>query len=363
MPLYEHAARRPLEQKRTGIPKSFSKPSRYGNAVGRIMVHESTFLKREQIGRMTQMDFSGAIRVLMETVYASYLQGARLSHEVEEGLMRFLADEYHFLDETSRGTLVARFMHLKYDFHNLRVLLKRHHLAGAGGDEVISELGTVPETDMLDAIEGRRPARQLPDQVQRVIDLTAAAMGEGPDPQRIDSIVDRAFLEERLDVAEHERSQLLVAFSQAAIDLANLRVVLRGHRLEKGPGFYEEALARGGRLSRSRLLAMAVEPFETVTDRLLESRYGKMLEPVLSRSEGRVRLTYLDKESDEYLLDQVRLFWRVSVGPERIVKYMLTRENEVAMLRVILMGKLHGLTPEAISARLPAAYLYDESGR
>jgi V/A-type H+-transporting ATPase subunit C len=199
--------------------------------------------------------------------------------------------------------------------------------------------------------------------VQRVIDLTAAAMGEGSDPQRIDSIVDRAFLEERLDVAEHERSQLLVAFSQAAIDLANLRVVLRGHRLEKGPGFYEEALARGGRLSRSRLLAMAVEPFETVTDRLLESRYGKMLEPVLSRSEGRVRLTYLDKESDEYLLDQVRLFWRVSVGPERIVKYMLTRENEVAMLRVILMGKLHGLTPEAISARLPAAYLYDESGR
>lgn len=363
MPLYERVARRPQEQKRSRIPRSFSKPSRYGNAAGRIMVHESTLLKREQIGRMTQMDFAGAMRVLMETVYGSYLQGAQLSHEVEEGLMRFLADEYSFLDEISRGTLVARFMHLKYDFHNLRALLKRHYFADGDAGATLEALGTVPLTDMLDAIEGRRPTRPLPDQIQRVIEIVGAATGDEPDPQRIDSIVDREFLEERLEIAEEEGSQLLVAFCQASIDLANLRIVLRGHRLDKGPGFYEEALARGGQLSRGRLAAMAVEPFETVTDRLLESRYGRMLEPSLTRSEGRIRLTTLDRESDEYLLEQVRLFRQVSVGPERIVKYMLTRENEVAMLRVILMGKLHGLTPEAITRRMPAAYLYDESGR
>lgn len=333
--------------------RTFSKASRYGHAVGRIMVHEAMLLKGQQVRRMIESDFKEALDVSLETVYGPYLEGATVPGEIEDGLERFLVDEYGFFDDVCEGTLVAEFMYLKYDFHNMRVLLKRRFLGDSGDDRLLSGLGGLDMDEMSQAIEGQL-SLQLPgysvDLVERVRSVVERG---GADAQRIDTVIDRAFLERRLEVAQAEGSELLVGFCRAAIDVANLRVLLRGIALGKERSFYEEALADGGKLERKQLLEISGEPFGTVSERLLESRYGRMLTGVLEAGEERVRLTSLDRVSDEYLLKQVHGFSRVSVGPERIVRFMLTRENEVAMLRVIFMGKLHGLAPEVIEAGLP----------
>ena len=343
------------------FPRTFSKASRYGLAVGRVMVHEATLLNWQQVQRLIESDFNEAMTVSLETVYGSYLEGSNSALQIESALERFLADEYRFLDEICAGTLVAEFMLLKYDFHNLRVVLKNHHFGGAGGGEPSVWLGTVSVEELREAVEQPQTAR-----VQAYLKdvITGARVGierGGADPQTVDTMIDRAFLERRLTVAEEERSGLLISFCQAAIDVANLRIILRGIGFGKDADYYQDALAEGGRLLKKELLDLAGEPFSTVAERLLNSRYGRMLTGVVERGEERAGLTTLDRASDEYLLDQVKGFSRVSVGPERIVRYMLARENEVLMLRIIFMGKLHSLSPEVIEARLPLGYLKEPS--
>jgi len=344
------------------FPKTFSKASRYGHAVGRVMVHESTLLNWQQVQRLIESDFNEAKTVSLETVYGPYLEGSNNTLEVESALERFLADEYRFLDEICAGTLVAEFMHLEYDFHNLRVVLKRHHFGDTGGEEPLVMLGTVSMEELQEAVEQPQTAR-VQAYLKEVITGVRVGVGrDGADPQVVDTMVDRAFLERRLTVAEEERSGLLISFCQAAIDVANLRIILRGIGFGKDVDYYQEALAEGGKLLKKELLDLAGEPFSTVAERLLNSRYGRMLTDVVERGEEGARLTTLDRASDEYLLDQVKGFSRVSVGPERIVRYMLARENEVLVLRIIFMGKLHSLSPEVIEARLPLGYLKEPRG-
>jgi V/A-type H+-transporting ATPase subunit C len=334
--------------------KSFSKASRYGHAVGRVMVHENTLLTPQLVARMVESDLEEALGVTSETVYGPYLEGASSSKDVEEGLLSFLTDEFRFMDQICAGTLVAKFMHLKYDFHNLKVLLKQKYL-GDGGDALLSTLGRIDVAEMRRGLDegtrGRVPV-YLWDAAR-----AAVADDQQPDPQRIDTVVDRAFLQRRLEIAKEEGSRLLVKFCRAAVDVANLNVLLRGAELDKTGQFYWEALADGGDLDKVLMLRLSGEPFSVVAEKLLGSRYGKMFSSVLGEAGEKVRLTSLDRASDEFLLEQVSGFSVVSMGPERIVRFMLTRENEVAMLRTILLGKLYNLTPDVIESRLPAAYV------
>jgi V/A-type H+-transporting ATPase subunit C len=340
--------------------KSFSKAGKYGHAVGRIMVQEASLLTWQQVHRLIESDFEEALAVTQETVYGPYLEGAILPEEIGSGLMRFLIDEYRFIDEVCAGTLAAEFMHTKYDFHNLRVLLKQHYFDDSGEDKLFSELGTVDVEELRRCVEVQ--SGQVPGYLREVeIEVRRRLERDPADPQLLDTVIDRAFLERRLKVAELEDSGLLIDFSRAAIDVANLRVLLRGFSLGKEREYYDEALAEHGKLPRGDLLDLSGQPYENLAEKLLKSQYGQMLTDVLGRGEEKVRLTSLDKASDDYLLGEMRRFTMVSMGPERVVRFMMTRENEVVMLRIILMGKLHALSPQVIEARLPLANLKREA--
>ncbi|MFH1149692.1 MAG: V-type ATPase subunit [Actinomycetota bacterium] len=335
----------------------FSQGSTYGHAVGRIMVHEAGLLNMQQIYRMIEADYGEALAVAGETVYGPYLEGATTQAEVEDGLMRFLANQYQFIDRVTSGSLVGEFLHLKYDFHNLKVLLREKYFGGMEGDGLLSGLGSVEVDSLRGMVEGEGRAA-VPDYIREVAEKVSDAMEQGePDPQRIDSIVDRAFLERRLAVAEDTRSELLVDFSRAAIDLANILILVRGRKLDKGPEFYEEALAAGGEFKRSRLFKLEGETVGAVAAAMPGSRYARMLAVMLEQGDEVTRLTSFDRASDEFLLEELRQFSTVSVGPERVVRYMLARENEVAMLRVIFVGKLNALSPEVIESRLPVTHI------
>ncbi|MBU1669714.1 MAG: V-type ATPase subunit [Actinobacteria bacterium] len=335
----------------------FSQGSTYGHAVGRIMVHEAGLLNMQQVYRMIESDYAEALAVASETVYGPYLEGAATQVEVEEGLMRFLANQYQFIDRVTQGTPVSEFLHLKYDFHNLKVVLRRKYFGGTEGEELLSGLGSVTVDSIEGLLEGEGRV-EVPGYVREAAERVSEAMEQGePDPQRIDTIVDRAFLEQRLAVAEETGSELLVDFCRASIDLANILILVRGRKLDKGPEYYEEALAEGGELKRQRLFKLEGETVEAVAAAMPGSRYARMLAGMLEYGDEATRLTSFDRASDEFLLEELRKFSTVSVGPERVVRYMLARENEVAMLRVIFVGKLNALTPEVIESRLPVTYM------
>jgi V/A-type H+/Na+-transporting ATPase subunit C len=344
------------------VDKIFNRVSKYGGPVGRVMVRESGLLNQQQLTRMLYSDYHEALGVALDTVYGRYLEDAKVPDDVESGLEQFIVDQYAFLDEACSGMGVAEFMRMKYDFHNLRVLAKKVFLGTADEDKLISELGVIAPELLKELLEGIK-SPGIPAPIAAAVDLLIRLAEAGDiDSQAIDTLIDRAFLEGRLGIARQEGSRPLEAFCRSAIDVANLQILLRGFALGKEASYYERAIAEGGALPRNELVSLAGRPFTEVTDRLLGSRYGQLISEALERGEERARLTSLDKVADDFLLEKIGKFSNVAIGPERIVKYMMTRENEVVMLRIIFVGKLNLLPAGVIEARLPAQYLRASAG-
>ncbi|MDI7251770.1 MAG: V-type ATPase subunit, partial [Actinomycetota bacterium] len=91
--------------------------------------------------------------------------------------------------------------------------------------------------------------------------------------------------------------------------------------------------------------------------KLEQTRYSSRLLELLGEEEEKPSLSDFDRRSDDYIMDMLRASRRISVGVEPVFAFVRARENEVTMVRMILMGKLHNLAPEAIERMLRKPYL------
>jgi V/A-type H+-transporting ATPase subunit C len=81
------------------------------------------------------------------------------------------------------------------------------------------------------------------------------------------------------------------------------------------------------------------------------------MESVRKVSEKDFNLDYFDRLADDFVLDYVRGAKLISIGIEPLVGYMMAKENEVKIVRIILAGKLAGLSSETIRKRLRQSYV------
>lgn len=82
----------------------------------------------------------------------------------------------------------------------------------------------------------------------------------------------------------------------------------------------------------------------------------ELLADNIDLAEKKVRLTHFDRAADDFVLDFLRQARRVAAGPDTVIGFIYAKENEIVELRIILMGKLHALTPEEIDDQLRGVY-------
>lgn len=336
--------------------RGFSEPVRYGHAVGRIRVVEAGLLSPHRLVRLLEADFEEALRILEEVDVGSYLAGAKTAAEVDAGLLRYLRDVYRYLGEIlPRGSYLLEYFLCKYDFHNLKVLLK----AEMGG----GEKGLLPEVGKLDVDLLRKGIAQPSSLPSPYRELVEGVAGKTLSPEDLEALCDRYFLRHRLQLAKMEGNPLLIKFTTLSIDLANLKALVRAKFVDKEPSFLEGVLVEGGEIKPSELLRLYHEPWETMIKRLESMPYSRELLRLLEAYEDRRRLTDFDRRADDLLMELAARARRISVGVEPIFAYVRARENEVTVLRVLLMGKLHNLSPEEIEKVLRRLYTEELEGR
>ncbi|MCD5401870.1 V-type ATPase subunit, partial [candidate division NPL-UPA2 bacterium] len=64
----------------------------------------------------------------------------------------------------------------------------------------------------------------------------------------------------------------------------------------------------------------------------------------------------LERLADNCLLSYLRRAKYVVFGLEPLIAYLLARENEIKMLRIIMVGKLNGLPTDLLRSRLRDTY-------
>lgn len=318
-------------------------PIRYGFAVGRVRVLETRLLARSHFERLLDApSFVEQKRVLSETVYGGYLEAATTADDVERAIDHALVDVYRdFLESANLPTSMVKFFRTQHDFENLRGMLKAEAVGEPAGD-MLNDLGSIPAEHFLN---GTLPARMA--KVERKVRAAIELDDESLPADLVDPAVDAEMYAELAAVANESPSEHIREIARLGADLANIKAFLRTRLRNMPVADAERFFVPGGDVPLKRFIAMYRLPVADAAAQLAALPALRAPDPSALLDPGRI-----DVLADVALARRLRGALMVAIGPEPVIGYMYARRAEAAMLRMLLIGKLAGVSADVMRARL-----------
>lgn len=323
--------------------------SAFAFATGSVRVLETRLLSGAHLSRLAEAaDPAEAWRLLAEAGMAAAAETGW--QEYEAALGRELQRLYHYARSISPRPEVVAWLEERYDFHNLKVFLKAH-LLEEDPSEAVFGLGEVPSELIAQAVK-TMVWSALPEELAHAGEAAVAEFEKAKAAQAFDFIVDREMFAHLKRTA---RQPFLRGLVELWCDLANLKSALRAKNLGKDKEFLARALVPPGSLPADRLLALLEVPLEEWPGSLKWTLYAGLIVQASRLGEG--SLGQFERLSDNFVIERLRATKLALYGPEPLVAYILAKEMELKNIRVVMVGKINGLPPEALKERLRASYV------
>ena len=238
---------------------------------------------------------------------------------------------------------------LKYDYHNLKALLKAEAV-GTDPASMLSDMGRVEAATLRDALStGDYGA--LPPMLAEAAAEAKAVLETTRDPQLSDILLDRWAFREELALAEESGSELLAEYVRTRIDGANLRALVRTLRMGKDGDFLKGVLTEGGDISPEVLLAVAADRGRGLAELYAPTGFAAAAEAGEKALKGGP-LTEFERLCDDAAAQVLDSAAMVPFGDAPLIAYLAARETEYTNLRILLLGRRAGLPADVIRARL-----------
>ncbi len=328
----------------------------YAYGVARVRASEGRLLGRDKLERMLEAASGDeALRVLAETDYAQAAAELRTSYDYEQLLKGELRRTYEFIRTVTPKVELTNLFLIKYDIHNLKVLLKNRYLESED-DALLVDMGTLP-IDHLKRALGEKDYRELPKPVEEALEKLDELFSLEPDPQQIDLVLDRAMFDWIFATLKKNPNDFLQRYFEAQVDLINIRSFLRVKKLEGDERFLEELLLPNGKIP-TRLFVESLEgSLEDLMERLAHTEYRELVEEGIQSYVKTGRLTRFETLMDDYLIRYVRdRRWKLfSIEP--IIGYLIAKESEIQAIRIVMVGLINGINRDTIRERLRELYV------
>ena len=329
---------------------------RYAYAVGRVRAMETRLLDRGKIDRMVEAKSADeALKVLGESEYAEYLADLGSVHQFEKVLDAELRRVYLELRKIAPEPELIGLFAYKFDYHNIKVLFKANKLGEKRDELLVPDVGNISLAEMTRAVSDD-DFRNLPPRMRQAAEKLSEQFRLEADPQLVDLLFDRAMYEDMVETVDKFGSPFLKGYFTSLIDLINIRTYIRVRRTNRPKDFLELALLPAGDVNMAKLVQL-MEPLEVLVDRLAFSRYAQVVEEGIQTYQKTETLTRYEKLSDDFLINYIKKAKYVVFGPEPLVGYLLAKENEMKMIRIIMVGKINQLPVEEIKERLRDVYV------
>ncbi len=317
----------------------------------RLRCLETRLLTQQRMERMLEARSNeDAAKVLSECGYEGL---EPLSAEsLDRSLANAREETFSELSELSPNPQIVDVFRMKYDYHNLKALIK---CTAAGSDPagLLMDAGRVPVKTLTELFT-RGELTALPEALARAAQEAADVLAATGDPQRCDILLDRAYYRELTALAEESRSSFLQAYVKLMIDAANLKSAVRAMRLHKELDFLNLVLVESGNVSVSAIAGAALSGGG------LEQVFSGQLEEAAALGNQTAkggRQTAFEKACDDALNSFLQQSRMIPFGEAVLISYMAARENEITAVRIILSGRLAGVPAESIRERLREAYV------
>ena len=332
------------------------KRSDFVHGVTQIKVIETRLLTKETIDRMIEAeDLDQALKLLSETEYSKSFKGDLGGKNYENILSRELLRIYDLTRDVSADQTVVDLLALKYDYHNLKVMVKEK-IIGKDFDYLYVSVGSLPLEELKKAYK-EKDFSQIPQEFKTSIDAVEKDYEENMDPQRIDIIFDKYYFRHFYKMAKDTGIELFIKYVQNMIDFTNVSSLIRLKKQNKDLTFCEDVILENGNITKEEILECFDYELEDMIVRLEELEVPESIILGLNSYKESGRLSNFEKYKDNYLMDLNKPSKYISLGPEPIFSYIIAKEAEIKTLRIVLVGKLNNLSPELIRERVRELYV------
>lgn len=321
----------------------------FAYAVGRIRSLENKLLDNSQLERLINTTtVEELFTQLGETEYATALGNIANPQQFESALNAELERIIRLVLELGENAPELRWLTNRYDIQNLKLILKSEDVQ----PEQLSKLG-VWQPEWLLAVLQSEDLADLPEQFREAISEARSSYEVTKDIQEIDRILDNAWFQFGYTILKEEFSPLLLQWWTALVDLTNLRSFIRLRIIGLPYSEFERFFIANGNLKLDDFKGLWEQPNEKVAVWIDNTKYSRILTETPSPLNS---LTSLEKAIDNYLLELIMPAKSIPLGIEALAGYLLAKENEVKLLRIIVIGKINQVSNLEIKGRLRRAY-------
>ncbi|MBQ6820520.1 MAG: V-type ATP synthase subunit C [Clostridium sp.] len=328
---------------------------KFTQAVSRIWVLETRLLDKAKIDRMIDAKYANEVlRILGETEYSNVSSNIKRPEDYEEILTAELKRVYDLVYEISPVKEVVKIMSLKYDYHNVKVLLKGKVL-GKDLSSMYIKLGSLDLQELKRKIDSDN-LKSLNGTLGKGVQEAMKVFEETKDPQKIDIIIDKYMYKELVEINKALNYKFIDNLVKAMIDSTNIRTLLRIKKQNKGRDFAKEVIYDGGAIESSKLIALINESPENIMAKLQSTIYSDLVKEGFEGYIATESASLLEKLSDNYIMELMKSSKLVTFGPEKLISYIYAKETEIKVIRIIMVGKLNNIAEEVIRERLRDIY-------
>lgn len=328
----------------------------FTQAVSRLRVLETRLLDKAKIDRMIDSGSAEeAIKILNETEYSAHMANLRRAEDFEFILREELKKLYSLMYEVSPERKIIDIMSMRYDYHNIRVLLKGKAMEKDLG-YLLLEVGTV-DVEKLKYYISNEDYRDMNPIMREAVEKASEAFKAGGDPQRIDIIMDAYMYRDMLSKALSLGDAYIINYLKLLIDVTNIKTLLRVKKQNKDRDFLNQVLLAGGNLDRDLILNAINDSPENFAGKIAHTDYYDILKNGLDDYSRTGKINTFEKLSDNFSMAYIKKAKYISFGPEPLLAYIAAKEAEIRVIRIILVGKLNNVAAELIRERLRDIYV------
>lgn len=328
----------------------------FTQVIPRLRVLETRLLDKAKLDRMIDgASGSEALKVLQESEYGNVMTGIKRAKDYEEILSNELKRVYALIYSASPSKSLIDIMSLKYDYHNIKVILKGMFLKKDFSSMLIP-VGKM-ELDKLKYMVENNSLRDLPKRMKEGVIAASEDFEANKDPQRTDIILDKYMFLELNDIRKELNHKFVDKYIRVLIDSTNLKTLLRVKKQNKGRDFLEEVIIDGGSIDKDVLRGLLTDSVENIVSKLSHTDYAEMLREGIEEFTKTNSASLLEKLVDNYIMKLMKEAKFIPFGPEPVLAYVYAKETEIKVVRIIMVGKLNNIASEVIRERLRDIYV------
>lgn len=307
-----------------------------------------------EISLLTDSDIDGLIsardeEAVLQTLYEKGWGGGETSYTAAELLDAERLKTMKTVKELDIDPSIYRILSYEHLFHNLKAAVKESCTSDDHKGIFYSDT-EIPGEEMLKILESKEYSR-LPYGMENAAREACETLLHTRNGQLCDIIIDKAALQTIYNEGSGSEEEIIQRYVEDLVAVADIRIAVHGEKTGKTVEFIKDAMVPCKSISIDLLSAASGKGLDSICEYLKGTDYAGGAE-ALAES-----MTAFEKWCDNRIIETIQpeKYKAFTAGP--VIAYILARESEIKMVRMILLGKANDLPEEFIRERARKMYV------